>query len=245
MQKMKIEFRPYDILKNKHENSCAFVCGAGTSLYFLQNEYKNIINEIYDHVVVSINSNILMHDWIGEYRDNCYWISNDSAVMHWSYWDKVKKSNITKIFRDSWLKYAEKIPKDFLMFSPRKNDKKDFYDSEGLCYTSSIPTGIDLAIQMGCNKIYLLGVDHYFMSNGKSHFWELWPKEERPVSTQFGNPINNPAPKWMQEKVFKENVLVYNKLYKWALEMGLSIFNCNKESSINVFPKISFSDIEL
>ena len=87
---MKETFEPYDVLKGKHVGSTAFVCGAGTSL---NNVLKDVnYKKIYDHVVISTNSNIITHEWDDEFEDKRFWISNDSAVIHWDYWNKVKES---------------------------------------------------------------------------------------------------------------------------------------------------------
>ena len=237
---MKETFEPYDVLKGKHVGSTAFVCGAGTSL---NNVLKDVnYKKIYDHVVISTNSNIITHEWDDEFEDKRFWISNDSAVIHWDYWNKVKESKCHKIIRNSWEKYYDVIPSEFMVFRPRKNDKKEIEGDDGLCFTSSVPTAIDLAIQMGCVKIYLLGVDHYFLPNGKSHFWEQWPRDKMPVSKQFRVPMSRPAPIGMQKRVFKENQKVYDNLHVWAEKSGVKIYNCSSRSAVKVFEKIDFAE---
>jgi|19_taG_2_1085344.scaffolds.fasta_scaffold01444_5 sulfur carrier protein ThiS len=234
-------FEQYDIFKGKHAGSTAFVCGAGTSL----NDVLKDVNykKIYDHVVISVNSNILSHEWDKESSDRHFWISNDSAVLHWDYWNLVKKSKCNKLVRNSWEKYYDAIPPEFVIFRPRKNDKEEIKGDDGLCFTSSIPSAIDLAIQMGCKKIYLLGVDHYFLPNGKSHFWELWPIDKQPVSTQFRLPASRPAPLGMQKRVFKDNQIVYSNLSEWAEKSGVKIYNCSKRSAVKIFDKVDFAEI--
>ncbi|MFA5599044.1 MAG: hypothetical protein WDA06_00470 [Phenylobacterium sp.] len=221
--------RSYNILINKHQGRRAFVVGAGTSLFEL--DLSPIIND----VVISVNSSILKFDWQDGISDNRYWVSNDSAVRYWSYWKDVKSSMATKLIRDSWEKYFNEIP-EFLVFSPRKLES-NLQDEEKLCFTSSVPTAIDLAIQMGCNEIFLLGVDHYFVGR-LSHFWQYWPKEKQP------KPLRTILATYsMQNNIFKLNQHVYSALNEYAKSKHINIYNCSLHSRISVFEKVKYEDI--
>jgi len=222
--------KSYETLIDKHEGETAFVVGAGTSLYGVD------LSPIHDHVVISVNSSIILMPWQDGDIKNRYWISNDSAVRGWSYWEDVKKSKATKIIRNSWKKYYEEIP-DFLVFSPRKEVSVNINLSEkALCYSSSIPSAIDLAIQMGCKNIFLLGVDHYFR-NGRSHFWQLYNKECQPV------PVKTVVPPFvLQQHMFNVNEHSYD-LLKWFADFRKAkIYNCNPLSMVKPFDKIEYKN---
>jgi len=224
----------YNILKDKHVGSSCFICGAGLSFFdIVESKY---FNNIFDHVVISVNSSIIAMSWFDGSPDNRYWISNDSAVRLWTYWEQVKKSNATRIIRDSWKKYYSEIPKDFLVFSPRSSNNNIDFEEEKLSFVSSVPTSIDLAIQMGCKKIFLLGCDHYTVNN-KSHFWQRYAKEKQPTTK------GHIAPVLMQQFIFSQNIESYVALKKFAEHKECNIFDCSKRGRIKVFDKIDFEGV--
>lgn len=240
-----MELKPYTILKdkyyrlakqNKTTEKPAFILGAGTSLYdWMQDPLRHEINR---HVVITVNSSILAVDWSQGEPWHRYWISNDALCRKWGYWQKVKDAKAIKIVRDSWKNYFGDIP-DFLQFSPRPTSE-DFCaeEDEGLAYCSSVPSAIDLAIQMGCAKIYLLGVDHC-MVDGKSHFWQRFPKEEWPNGW-----LTLQTPKAKQEEVFKKyNSMAFEALFDLAQRKMVEIVNCSPISTISTFPKIPFNSV--
>jgi len=227
--------KSYKILINKHFNENCFVVGAGPSLYdcFINYRFK----EIFKHVVISVNSSIVVMPWNTENNGKRYWISNDALSRRWSWWKDVLRSNCTKVVRNSWLKYKKEIP-GFLIFKPRTTsegiiDPKD----NGLCYCSSVPSAIDLSLFLGCKRIFLLGVDHYDVG-GKSHFWQL-------MSSKYHQRQIRPAqgPFSQQKKVFPINILAYKALLKFAKYKKAEIYNCSILSKVEVFEKISFDYI--
>lgn len=218
----------YDILINKHVGENCFIVGAGTSLHGLD------LSLIHNHIVISVNSSFIVMPWAAGAEDRRYFLSNDSAIRNWNYWDYVKKSKSIKIIRDSWKKYYDEIP-DFLVFSPRTtSDGVINPEEKALCYSSSVPSSIDLAIQMGCKNIFLLGVDHYFSGN-KSHFWQYWPKETQPVPLKTVVP-----PLVMQKYIFDLNEKSYEALETFSKLKKCNIFNCNPLSKIKHFNKIDY-----
>jgi len=224
----------YNILKDKHSGRSCFICGAGLSFFDIIN--SKYFNNIFDHVVISVNSSIIAMPWYNGSTDRRYWVSNDSAVRLWTYWEQVKKSKATRIIRDSWKKYYHEIPKDFLVFSPRSSNSKIDFKEDKLSFVSSVPTAIDLAIQMGCKKIFLLGCDHYTVNN-KSHFWQRYAKEEQPTTR------GHVAPVLMQQLVFSQNQESYVALKEFAKHNECNILDCSLRGRIKVFDKIDFEGI--
>lgn len=166
--------------------------------------------------------------------DRCYWISNDALCRRWSWWELVKHSNCTKVVRDSWLKYEDELD-GFLYFSPRPTSEGVINSADkGLAYCSSVPSAIDLAIQMGCTSIVLLGVDNGFRS-GYTHFWQFWDKKDHPVASR---PAQGPLEQ--QEKVFKINEMAYEALHHFAREKGVGIVNCSLLTRLREFAYVEF-----
>ncbi len=218
-------------LKNCHVGEKCFVIGSGPSVAFLD------LSDIHQHIVICSNSSILLVPWQtkDDAADRRFWISNDSLCLQWSYfWTHVIRSCCTKLVRTSWRKYDDKIINyDFRYFAPRKSQIGETLDDDGsLCYVSSVPSSIDLAIWMGCKKVYLLGVDHK-MTHGNSHFWQFWSRDkwpERKDKHKFFRPEQK-----HQVKKFKENVIVFNTLKSYAKSKGVSINNCSHRSAIDIF----------
>jgi hypothetical protein len=145
----------------------------------------------------------------------------------------VKNCIAINVDRSSWDKYFDEIP-DFYVFLKREKPEHVVDPSDdGLCYCSSVPSAIDMALQMGCKQVMLLGVDHYALGD-KTHFWQLWPKEQQPTGTYA--PIN------MQKKVFNFSIQTYKALKEYANYMDAEIYNCNFDSKLKVFPNITFND---
>ena len=229
------DLRPYTILENKHVGENAFICGAGPS--FLDCINHPFFNKIHSHVVVSVNSSFIAMPWMNN-PDNGkrYWLSNDALCRRWSYWHNVKKAKAIKIIRDSWGKYFDEIP-DFLYFWPRPTSEGECNpDHKGLAYCSSVPTAIDLCIQMGIKRIFLLGVDHK-QRKGHSHFWQFLARHKQPFRFDGG------MAKWgEQTRAFDFNNIAYPALKQLADIKGVEVFNCSPESSVEVFKKITFEE---
>lgn len=223
-------------LRSKHNGEKCFVVGAGPSIGFLN------LEPIQRHVVISVNSSALLMNWSSGDPSKRYWISNDRLCLRWDYfWTHVLRAKCNKIVRTSWKKYDDQI-KDhgFRYFAPRKHESSVFYpDDGGLCSVSSIPTAIDLALLMGCAKIYLLGVDQR-MLHGNSHFWQFWDRKKWPKRNDKGKNFR-PEQKH-QKKVFDQNVEVFDALKKYANSKGSIIKNCSSVSSLKVFEQISLAD---
>jgi hypothetical protein len=179
----------------------------------------------------------MVTDWDKGKSDKRYWISNDALCRRWSWWEDVKKANCTKIVRDSWLKYADEL-EDFVYFKPRPTSEGVINpEDRGLSYCSSVPSAIDLAIQMGCRNIFVLGLDHNKCGD-KTHYWQLlwdekdWPTQRQPAQQSYEG----------QKKVFEISLLAYEALYKFAKEKDVHIYNCYPLSEVDVFPKVNFLD---
>lgn len=237
----------YVELINKHKGEDCFILAAGPTLYdVFYKEYKDYIDLFRDKVVISVNASIIAcveHlDWMGD-GDNRYWISDDSLTTRWSWWKLVEQSKCTKIVRNSWLKQKHYGDIDgFLHFSARPTPEDVINkDDVGLSYCSSAPSAIDLAIQMGCKNIYLLGLDHA-KRDGKVYFWEYFSKVRHPKQFKPGKP-----PWHVQKDMYKVNAMAYEALDKFAEEKGSQIYNCSKiahqEKTTYSFKYKDFADI--
>lgn len=232
----KIGWTDLSDLYDRHAGKKCFVVGAGPSIGFLN------LDPIQSNVVISVNSSALLMKWDTGEPDNRYWISNDSLCLKWDYfWTSVLRAKCNKIVRTSWKKYNDQI-KDhgFRYFTPRQCESPPLSDDDGgLCSVSSVPTAIDLAIRLGCDRIYLLGVDQK-MLHGNSHFWQFWDRKKWPK--RLDKSRNFRPEQKHQSKVFEQNVAVFTALKLYAESKSAVIKNCSPTTSLNVFSQISFAD---
>jgi len=221
-----------EIINDGYSGKPGFIVGSGTSLSNLD------LSSIFDHTVFSVNSSIILMPWDnGDYR-NRFWVSNDALCMGWSYWKKLSDSKCHKIVRTSWLKHFNKV-RDFYFFHTRATSEGVIDNNDdGLAYCSSVPTSLDMAIKLGLNPIFLLGVDQNFPSaNAGSHFWHKLPVDQWPTRKAGGAPTRA-----SQAKVFFYNNMAYGALADFARSKDIRIFNCNIRSSVKNFEKIEFKD---
>lgn len=124
-------------------------------------------------------------------------------------------------------------------YIPRRATQDLRWKDEGLMAGSSILSAIDLALLMGCKKVFLLGVDHR-MINGNSHFWQLWPKRERPL--RQGKPGNYMPCQRQQTRVFQSNKRNFEILKRYSGTLDAKIYNCSTVSEIQTFERMSLDD---
>lgn len=213
------------------------MCGAGTSLAHMD------ISGIHEYPITCVNSSIILMPW-EEPGDalHRFWMSTDILCMQWDYFkNKVAKCDCTRIVRNSWAR-MEKQFKGIEMnyYVPRRTGNgKPKWKDEGIIASSSILSGIDFSLLMGCKEVYLLGVDHK-MADGKSHFWQLWPKKEQPK--RDGKPKEYMPCQRQQSRVFKSNFRMFEIVNKYANSIDAKIYNCSSISDVDVFEKISLED---
>jgi hypothetical protein len=221
----------YVQLINNHRDENCFIFGAGPSLW--HNMHEPFFREIPKRgITIAVNSAVLA------VPNFDYWVSNDSLCMRWSWWEDVKNGKGIKVVRNSWEKYKEELD-DFLYFEPRPTPEDTINPGHiGLAYCSSVPSSIDLAIQMGCKKIFLLGVDQN-APRGKHHFWQYMDKQ--PVAKP---PAQGP---WEhQKKVFDFNNKAYDALSAFAKAKGVDIYNISWVSAARHWSKVkNFKRIEM
>lgn len=226
----------FSVFKNKYENHSCFIVGAAPSVGFLN------LKEIHNHVVISVNASCLLMPWGSGNVEKRFWISNDVLCMKWSYFPKyVMDAKCIKLVGEEWKQHNEKfIGKDFYFFGPRESYDNDLLSSDTqLCHISSVPSSIDFAIYLGCKQIYILGVDQK-MTQGKSHFWQFWPKEKWPQ--RIDRDKNFQPEQKHQIIVFNKNKKTFKLLNQYAKNNFVTIKNCSSRSNLDVFEKISLDN---
>jgi hypothetical protein len=214
--------------------SCCVV-GAGPSIN------QADIGMCYSMPCFIVNSAILALDWSTGLGEDRFWISNDTLCLRWSYWEKVKNSLCNIVVRESWEKHANIIPSRARFFSPRKSNTIIDESDDGLCYCSSVPTCLDMAIKFGFKKIYLFGVDHDIDNNG--YFWSSWSEDKKPMQVVdyagerkfLTKPLALVQPKDQRISVWNENIDCFQSISNYAALKDVKIMNMNKSSKIKSF----------
>jgi len=227
----------YEELIGKHKGETCFIFGAGPSLW--HNMQHRFFKDIPKYgITIAVNSAVMA---VPKFD---YWVSNDVLCRKWSWWKDVVAGKGAKVVRDSWKKYKKEL-NSFLFFSPRPTSEDVInVDDKGLAYCSSVPTSIDLAIQMGCKKIFLFGVDH---SNheGRHHFWQYMNKQEWPVSKPN---VQDSCER--QQEVFNISMKAYEALWSFAEHSKVDIYNVSRISygsywsKVKIFRRIEMKDIK-
>ena len=226
-----------ELLDKFKDKENIFILGAGPSLFSCM-ENNLLFSKLKKYgIVICVNSAIMA------FEDCDFFISNDHLIVRWDYWKTILDSKCIKIVRNSWLKYEDEI-KNFYIFEPRSTPEHivDFNERGKLCYASSSVSALDLALQINnISKIFLLGIDQCkdIETNTKRYYWEYYNKKNQPRQ-------NIPAiPSFeKQSEVFVYNNMAYKALKKFAEYKNVEIFNCNKNSKVEIFEKIKFEEIE-
>ena len=235
-------------LENKYAGKRCFIIGTGPSLNkcdlgFLKNE-----------VSIGLNS-IWHHEHLGSWEPNAICFVEPTAYSGSDNWDKY--------FR----KFREKIKKSILI-APLKGYngvvsnklfplERTFFICPGKDYSklkhytfdltkpvSTMQTvvfaGIETAIYMGCDKIYLLGIDHDWATyRGKPpHFYN---NNNIVIDEEVGD-----TSIYSYDFILREGVKLwssYQGLRKFALKKGVEIYNASEGSFLDVFPFINYDSI--
>lgn len=225
-----------DLCQKEFNGAECCVLGAGSSLL-------NFEKKSFDNMhCFAVNSAIMYLDWEDSGKYSRFWLSNDALCLRWTYWDKVVRSKCNIVVRDSWCKYSDILPENVKFFKPRSsNTDLENNSDDGLCFCSSVPTCIDMALQFGFKKIYLYGVDHD--SSDVGYFWDKWKTEHKPRQVVdfskdrkfFTQPLALKQPLDQRIKVWEENMRCFDSLEKYSNIFNASIVNMNEKSSVKSF----------
>jgi hypothetical protein len=221
--------------KDKHKDQRCFIIGNGPSL--LSEDLDLLVNEI----TFGANGIHLIFDktpWRPTYYsivDNLVWkklrlgIHQDLKFVIIPHYLEPRDSNISiNIF----------IERSGLI---RKSIKNILYHEPSIYggYTVSI-TNLQLAIHMGCNPIFLLGMDHNYPGeiNTKSDVPIRQSNEQTHFSIKYRKPgeMVNPAPIELMN-------LSYEKIRVLAESKGIKIINVTRGGSLDIFERKKLYDI--
>ncbi len=226
-------------LKNKHKGKRAFIIGNGPSLKLED------LNKLKKEITFSANRIYLAFDEIS-WRPTYYSVE-DNLVLSQNYEQINALNNTIKIFPNSLLKLKPPINNAIYFnfyqetFYPNQ-PKMSSNPFKGLYWGSTIVfTMIQLAVYMGINEIYLVGVDFNFVvpTGADQNPNELTCHGE---NNHFHKDYRKKGEKWnvpnlhIQERSFQS-------IKEFCAMNNIIIRNISRKSHLNIIEKANFDDI--
>jgi hypothetical protein len=225
--------------RNIHKNKRCFIVATGPSLKVSDVEKLN------DEITFSMNSICDIFDKT-DWRPTYYGIQDKAAI------DKVEKNIFNEndsiyFFNNKFKKYIlnnrKFIQNKEVVFFPLKyglhGSRLDFKNNtngfsndiyleviDGYTITYSL---IQIAVYMGINEIYLLGVDNSYSQPGPKHFVNY--EEDKLIELK----------RW--ELMDKRMELAYKEAQKYANSNNIKIYNATRGGELEVFKRVDFDKI--
>lgn len=217
------------------EETC-FILGGGSSVYdqfqipeslvkkvragkLPASAFSEYMEELNDKPVIGTNMAMRLGSWfdILLFGDEGFWKTNWWEILQWP-----------GLKVGSW---KGEIPGDRRVKYVRRDSIQAGLSTRQDSLRWNFNTGamaIDLAVHLGCRKIYLLGFDMY-VNQGMQH----WHRFYR---------AGQPPPKHIAQ-TFHRHLQGFPVIAKQAIERGIEIINLNPLSKIECFPKSTFNEI--
>ena len=213
--------------KEKHKNEKCFVVGNGPSLD------KIDLKAVNDYISIGCNSIFMHKTFTPTYYTAEDWTFISNYFQYINNWKGPRYKFVAKRFSSNFIKGDDVVYIDFIRYKQDPDDitSYNFVDKEkGIFYWGGTVTVLllQLAYYMGCNPIYLIGVDHVDSDskNPLKHF-----KDD---TTQFTRPFN-------ETKVSRLNY-GYKTAERYLSSKGIKVFNATPNSKLEIFKKIDFED---
>lgn len=247
LRQMEIPLQLDDFV-NKHKGRRCFVAGNGPSLNQID------MGLIQDEITLGSN--------------RCYY-GFDKWGFAFNYWACVDRLQL----EEYGLEYQDQVPESTVKFIP-------FEYSPLLQFPNCCPVNFDyewrppykfsgspdvlhlgftvthallqIAYIMGCNPIYLIGVDHRYNLNSATmqdrSFGEkkakIWIAEDSTKPTHFTDQYTGgEAPKLFITPKPEKAEACFEVARNWTREHGVDILNATPNSALEVFPKVDFNSL--
>lgn len=233
-------------LQDKHKDEIIFVVGSGPSM-------KDIDADILkDYTVIAVNGGIAKVPFAK------YIISDDKDIVHWSYFDIVRKSScICLFYEDKFKNYVDNSLKERTIFYKHKSwfSPPNIYNlPDGLVLTKNVVepiigsrtstgSGVHMAYCMGAKVIVMLGNDCR-LSNDKFSYRYFWQfdgeqKQFRVKGRKFTHQTQN---RGFDKDAFVEYWKYFTEANKDILGREVNIIDASN-SCLDCFPKMTIREI--
>lgn len=209
-------------LYNKEKGKRCFILANGPSVNNLD------LSKLKDEVVIGMNASTLLEDKHGFFQT--YYVVSDLRFFDVEFKKdlatvKLKKDTV-KVFRNEIKEIYPKDIENVYYIRPLERDGFSFNLKKGFYYgCTTVMLAIQLAFYLGCDEIYLLGVDLvYKQSEARFYKEDNAQIDDSRASVQILNIVN-------------ADTVLRN-------EFGVKIFNCNPNSLIrNYLEYRDFNDL--
>jgi|TARA_Y100000310_G_C20508852_1_gene727798 hypothetical protein len=232
--------------KNKHK--IAVIWGSGVSVNSLSPKaHAPFLN-------FAVNASIMLFPfWKSGGEKNRVFMAIDTDASHWSWFHDATTARCYRLLRRYAFDRHEtkktyfsnavyNIPNSFY-FDMRKSNEAlvDLKATNTVPHASVIPMAIDVALKLGVKLIALAGVEHQAVA-GKTHFWQEWSADKRPIQSTKRGRIETPKDLSNQKRVWNKNKNVFNKLFQASHSNGVKIVRLTEKSSLSLIPYMKESE---
>jgi len=226
--------RKIELLKDQYKNRRCFIVATGPSL-----TYDDLACLHQNHeFCISMNSIFTCFPKT-QWRPDCYTVLDAGGILMWrDQFHKLKDVAYKFIadsqpyfdytqLDDSWYIYHS-ILDDYSIKNMLFSDdfSKKVYNGSTVTYAC-----IQLAVYLGFQEIYLLGLDHNYKKDVRSHFTDQAEPEE------IFDGMNE------QNRILDVSYAAYQKAKKYALENNIKIYNATRKTCLDVFEQVDFDTL--
>jgi len=185
--------------------------------------YSPYLDPIHNMHVIAVNVAYQIGDWIDVcfFGDNSTW---DEEKEELAKWKGLRVTCAEELIDDIRLKHLERNGKKRMGISVEPNMVS--------WNSNSGSAAINLAVHFGVKKIILLGFDMKLDEGRNQHWHKIYKKQLKTKETTLNS-------------TFRKHLNGFQQMKKDLDTLGVEVINCSPESSITVFPKMNFKDINV
>ena len=210
------------------------------------------INLIKDYPIIAVNSGLIK---VKNINKNFYFLSDDQAVRHWSYFRDLKDLNtINLLYKDKLEKHSQHLDQKKTIYFTHKSffSPPNTYHFPGIKLTKSEPligsrlstgTAIHVSFICGASVCVLLGCDCRCSKEGHRYFFQYWDKKDQPyrLDYDFNKKTQNMGASY---KDFIDYWRHFSENNKEILQNEFKVINCSDTpSDFDFFPKMSIEEV--
>jgi hypothetical protein len=228
-------------LRGRHAGRPAMIAGNGPSLRL---DDLEAIGRSGEFVTFGFNKIYLAYDRV-EFRPDYYlvedWLvaENNAAAI-----DAVTGS--TKLIPEIMLRFLRQTPDTTVFdlvyeFGPEFGRGLMSEDPLDLCWGASVVhTAIQWAFYMGCDPVYLIGVDFKFDVPQEQPGQILVGRDTEP--NHFVPNYRNPGERW-NRPMFERTAIAFAAARDYAQRTGRRIFNATRGGALEILPRVDFDTL--
>ncbi|GAB5434719.1 MAG: hypothetical protein EpisKO_40890 [Epibacterium sp.] len=228
----------FNSLRNRYKGQRCFVLGNGPSLTVADLELLK------DEVTFAANKIYLCFDET-DWRPTFYSVE-DLLVAQSCRPEILAVDRTTKIFADHMLPYLPRQANHhYARWLPPMDNRSPFREfsadlTKGICWGSTITYSmLQMAVHMGFEEIYILGLDHSYVEPKTKHDGALVSEGE---VNHFHPEYRKPGERWHYPVLDRlEHSYQFAKDYCDAL--GIKIYNASRFSKLDIFPRADLDEV--